>query len=240
MAKTVLITGSSRGIGAAIAELFHKNGYNVAINFNSSEKEARVLSQRLTGSLILKGDVSEENDVKEMVRKTVSHFGQIDILVNNAGISFSKLLQDISLAEWQKLFAVNVTGTFLMSKYVSEHMIKEHSGSIINISSIWGVSGAAMESCYSASKGAIISFTKALAKELGPSGIRVNCVAPGFIETDMNKNISPEDALAFADETPLGRIGTPLEVAKTVLFLASDDAAFITGQIIGCDGGAII
>ena len=240
MSKTVLITGSSRGIGAAIAELFYENGYNVAINYNKSEKEAKVLEEKLTGSLLLRGDVSLEEDVKKMVEQTVAHFGKIDVLINNAGISQTGLLQDVSLEEWEKLFSINVTGTFLMSKYAVKNMIANHSGKIINISSIWGISGASCESCYSASKGAVIAFTKALAKELGSSGITVNCVAPGFIDTDMNRNISSEDAQAFADETPLGRIGTPLEVAKTVLFLASDNASFITGQIIGCDGGAII
>ncbi len=240
MAKTVLITGSSRGIGAAIAELFYKNGYNVAINYNNSEKEAVELFERLPGSLLLKGDVSVQEDAEKMVEKTVSHFGSIDVLVNNAGISSFNLLCDITLNEWEKLFSVNVTGTFLMSKYAAKHMIRQHHGKIINISSIWGISGASCESCYSASKGAVIAFTKALAKELGPSGISVNCIAPGFIDTDMNKNISPEDTQAFANETALGRIGTPLEVAKAALFLASENADFITGQILGVDGGAII
>ncbi|MBE7054800.1 MAG: SDR family oxidoreductase [Ruminococcaceae bacterium] len=240
MSKTVFITGSSRGIGAAIAKLFYRNGYNVAINYNRSEEEASALSKLLAGSLLLKGDVSKEDDVKEMIAKTVSHFGSIDVLVNNAGISVVNLLTDTTLEEWERLFSINVTGTFLASKYAAAQMIKNHSGRIINISSIWGISGASMESCYSASKGAVIAFTKALAKELGPSGITVNCVAPGFIDTDMNSDVTPEDKRAFCEETPLGRIGTPEEVAKMVLFLASDNADFVTGQIIGCDGGAII
>lgn len=240
MTKTVFITGSSRGIGAAIARLFHKNGYNVAINYNHSEKEAKELAASLPGSLLLKGDVSKENDVIEMFEKTVSHFGEIDVLVNNAGISSVKLITDTTLEEWERLFSINVTGTFLASKYAAKHMIKNHLGKIINISSIWGVSGASMESCYSASKGAVIAFTKALAKELGPSGITVNCVAPGFIDTDMNSDVSADEKDAFCEETPLGRIGTPDEVAKAVLFLASDNADFITGQILGVDGGVII
>lgn len=240
MSKTVFITGSSRGIGAATAKLFYNNGYNVVINYNNSETEALKLQKELQGSLILKGNVSKEKDVSEMIAKTVSHFGSVDVLVNNAGISVVNLLTDTTLEEWETLFSVNVTGTFLASKYAAKEMIKNHSGKIINISSIWGVSGACMESCYSASKGAVIAFTKALAKELGPSGISVNCVAPGFIDTDMNNDVEEADRKAFCDETPLGRIGTPEEVAKTILFLASDNASFITGQIIGVDGGVII
>ncbi len=240
MSKTVFITGSSRGIGRAAAEVFYKSGYNVVINYNNSEKEALELSQKLSGSLLVKGDVSKEKDVSEMIEKAISHFGKIDVLINNAGISVVNLLEDTTLKEWERLFSVNVTGTFLASKYAAKHMIKNHSGKIINISSIWGVSGASCESCYSASKGAVIAFTKALAKELGPSGITVNCVAPGFIDTDMNSDISPEDTKAFCDDTPLGRIGTAQDVAKTLLFLASENADFITGQIISCDGGVII
>ena len=240
MAKTVLITGSSRGIGAAMAKLFYENGYNVAINYNNSEKEAKELCSSLPGSLLLKGDASNECDVRTMVENTIEHFGKIDVLINNAGISQTGLLQDISLSDWERLFSVNVTGTFLMSKYAAKNMIANHSGKIINISSIWGVSGASCESCYSASKGAVIAFTKALAKELGASNITVNCIAPGFIDTDMNKNISKEDTQTFCNETPLGRIGTPNEVAKAALFLASENADFITGQILGVDGGAII
>ncbi len=240
MAKTVLITGSSRGIGAAMAKLFCENGYNVAINYNNSEKEAKELCSLLPGSLLLKGDVSSEEDVKNMIEQTVTHFGKIDVLINNAGISQTGLLQDISLEEWEKHFSINVTGTFLMCKHAAKNMIANHNGKIINISSIWGISGASCESCYSASKGAVIVFTKALAKELGASNITVNCIAPGFIDTDMNKHISKEDTQTFANETPLGRIGTPLEVAKAALFLASGNADFITGQILGVDGGAII
>lgn len=240
MSKTVFITGSSRGIGAAAAQIFYKNGYNVVINYNNSESDALALAELLPGSLVLKGNVSNEKDVQTMFEKAIAHFGKIDVLINNAGVSVYSLVTDTPLTEWERLFSVNVTGTFLASKYAARHMISNHSGKIINVSSIWGVSGAACESCYSASKGAVIAFTKALAKELGPSGITVNCVAPGFIDTDMNSDISPDDTKSFCDETPLGRIGTAEEVAKTMLFLASDDAGFITGQVIGCDGGAII
>ncbi len=237
MTKTVFITGGARGIGRAVAECFCNNGYNVAINYNHSEKEALALKEMFPGMTLLQGDVSKESDVRRMIDGVVSQFGKIDVLVNNAGICFSSLVTDIELSDWERLFAVNVTGTFLCSKYAAKNMIQKHSGNIINISSIWGVGGASCESCYSASKGAVISFTKALAKELGPSGIRVNSVSPGFIDTDMNKNVSEEDTRAFADDTALCRIGSAQEVAKTVLFLASDEASFITGQILGCDGG---
>ena len=240
MSKTVFITGGSRGIGRAIAEIFYKNGYNVAINYNQSEEKAIELEKLLPGSIILKGDVSNENDVKGMIDKAIKHFGRIDVLVNNAGVSVVKLLTDTELSEWEKLFSVNVTGTFLASKYAAKHMIANHSGKIINISSIWGISGASCESCYSASKGAVIAFSKALAKELGPSGITVNCVSPGFINTDMNSDLSLEEVNSFCEDTPLGRAGEAEEVAETVLFLASDSADFITGQVIGVDGGVII
>ena len=216
MKKTVLITGASCGIGAEIARKFYNKGYNVAINYNRSEEKAKELSKELKGSIIIKGDVSCEKDVCDMVKAVVAAFGRIDVLVNNAGISSFNLLTDISGEEWDKIF------------------------SVINISSIWGISGASCESCYSASKGAVISFTKSLAKELGPSGICVNSVAPGFIDTDMNKNISIEDKEAFKDETPLLKIGNKADVANAVLFLASEEADFITGQILTVDGGVII
>lgn len=240
MSKTVFVSGGARGIGKAVAELFYEKGYNVAVNYNNSEEAALSMKEKMPGILILKGDVSIEDDVKRMFDSAIAHFGCIDVLVNNAGISVPSLVTDMSLADWEKTFGVNVTGTFLCSKYAAKNMVNNHSGVIINISSIWGVSGASMESCYSASKGAVIAFTKALAKELGPSGIRVNCVAPGYIDTDMNKDITEEDKNAFAEETPLGRIGTPEEVAQSVLFLASEESSFVTGQILGCDGGVIV
>lgn len=240
MKRTVFITGGARGIGAATARAFYKEGYNVAINYNKSEKEAKELAAELHGSIVVKGNVSCESDVERMTGKVLSHFGSIDVLVNNAGIAHNALVTETTVEDWENVFSVNVTGTFLASKHVLREMIKKHSGKIVNVSSMWGISGSSCESCYSASKGAVIAFTKALAKEVGPSGITVNCVAPGFIDTAMNKDISAKDRKAFADETPMGRTGTPEEVAKTILFLASDGADFITGQILGCDGGAII
>ena len=240
MAKTVLITGASQGIGVAAARLFYENGYSVIINYNQSEKEALMLEKELKGSLAVKCDVSNEEDVKEMVDIAIKKYGKIDVLINNAGISKQNLISDVSCEEWDKMFAVNVRGTFLVSKYVLSHMIRYKSGKIINVSSIWGVSGASCETCYSATKGAIISFTKALAKELGPSKITVNAVAPGFIDTKMNENLSEEDKAAFCEETPLGRIGTSEEVANTLLLLASEKASFITGQVLTVDGGVTV
>ncbi|MBR1969319.1 MAG: glucose 1-dehydrogenase [Clostridia bacterium] len=240
MKKTVLITGASCGIGAEIARKFYSKGYNVAINYNKSEEKAKSLLKELSGSIIVKGDVSCEKDALNLIDAVVNAFGRIDVLVNNAGISSFNLLTDISGEEWDKIFSVNVKGTFLVSKYAVKDMLRYHSGKIINIASIWGVCGASCESCYSASKGAIISFTKSLAKELGPSGICVNCVAPGFIDTDMNKNISEEDRAAFKNETPLLKIGKTTDVADTVFFLASEGSDFITGQVLTVDGGAII
>lgn len=240
MVKTVLITGASGGIGAEIARVFHKNGYNVALNFNRNEKKAEELQKELLGSIVLRGDVSVENDAKSIVEQTVKHFGKIDVLINNAGVSLLKLVTETTLEEWDRIFDINVKGTFLVTKYTVKDMLLRHNGKIINISSMWGISGASCESCYSASKGAVIAFTKALAKELGLSGITVNCIAPGFIDTAMNKDISKEAVQAFCEETPLGRIGNPVDVAKTTLFLASEAADFMTGQVLSVDGGAIL
>lgn len=240
MKKTVLITGASCGIGAEIARKFYYNGYNVAINYNKSEKKAQELLEELDGSIIIKGDVSCEKDAMYMIDTTISAFGRIDVLVNNAGVSSFGLVTDITEEEWDEIFSVNVKGTFFASKYAVKNMLSYHNGKIINISSIWGISGASCESCYSASKGAIISFTKSLAKELGPSGICVNCVAPGFIDTDMNANISLDDKEAFKEETPLLKIGSTKDVANAVFFLASDEADFITGQVLSVDGGVSI
>lgn len=240
MNKTVFITGGSRGIGAAAVRLFHSRGYRTAFSFKDSADKAEQLKAELCGVFPVRGDVSSEDDVKRMISEVTSHFGKIDILVNNAGISSFGLVTDITSAEWKKIFDVNVYGTFLAVKYVLPQMISRKCGKIINISSMWGRCGASCESCYSASKGAVIAFTKSLAKELGPSGINVNCVAPGFIDTDMNKNIAPEDAASFCAETPLERLGSTEEAAESIFFLASERADFITGQIISPDGGAVI
>lgn len=240
MGKTVLVTGASRGIGEAVARLFYENGYNVIINYNSSENAAKKLCEELPGSIAIRADVSNEDNVKNMILTSLNHFGKIDVLVNNAGIAGANLVTDITEQEWQRIFDVNVKGTFFVTKHTLPDMINRKKGKIINVSSMWGITGASCESCYSASKGAIIAFTKSLAKELGCSGINVNCVAPGFIDTEMNSNISEEDRVAFCDELPLGRMGTAYEVAQAILFLASDGADYITGQVLSPDGGAVI
>ena len=192
------------------------------------------------GASIICADVSQKSDVELMFSQIQNEFGGVDILVNNAGIAQAKLFTDITEEEWDKMFSVNVKGIFNCTKAALPYMIHKKSGKIINISSIWGITGASCEVHYSASKAAVIGLTKALAKELGPSGITVNCVAPGVVETDMCALLSPEDISALKDETPLGCIGTPDDIAKTVLFLASGGGDFLTGQVISPNGGMVI
>lgn len=243
MSKTALITGASKGIGAAVARLFAQKGYNVIIGYNHSEDLSLALKNELISggfnAEALQVDVSSSASVKKFVAEAAGIFGDIDVLVNNAGIAQSRLLSDITDEDWKKMIATNLSGTFYCCRQVLPYFLKKQCGCIINISSIWGETGASMEVHYSASKAGIIGFTKALAKELGPSNIRVNCVAPGVIDTDMNKNLTDEDLNQLADETPLCRIGKPEEVAKAVYFLAND-GNFITGQILGVNGGIVI
>lgn len=237
--KNVLITGGSRGIGKACIYEFTKAGYRVFLNYNSSKKEAEEIAGK-TGAVLVKADVSNAAQINAMADFIHENYGGIDVIVNNAGISRQKLFCDISEEEWDRMFNVNMKGMFLVTKAFLHDMIAKKSGKIINVSSMWGVTGGSCEVHYSASKAAVIGFTKALAKELGPSGIRVNCVAPGVINTEMNSHLSKEDIESLCDETPLERIGTPEETAKTILFLASEDSSFITGQVINVDGGMVI
>ena len=240
MNKTVLITGASRGIGACAARAFAAEGYKVAVNYFKSEKEAVRLADEI-GGIAVKADVSDPEQADKLVKKTLENFGHIDVLVNNAAIALTqKVLSDVDADEWDRIFAVNVRGVFNCTKAALDSMLTRHSGKIINISSIWGITGGSCEVAYSASKAAVIGFTKALAKETAPSGITVNCIAPGVVKTDMNAHLSDEDYAALAKETPLGRIGTPQDIAGTMLFLASSAADFITGQVIGTDGGISI
>ncbi len=244
MAKTVIITGSSQGIGAACAVEFAQKGYNVVINYNNSETLAKNLCDGLhrggARCIAVGADVTYSGEVENLIKKTVAAFGGIDVLVNNAGIAGQQLVQDISDREWNRIIGVNLTGTFNVTRAVVPYMLSKKEGSIVNISSMWGQVGASMESAYSAAKAGVIGFTKALAKELGPSGIRVNCVCPGVVETRMNRNLTLETIEQLSNETPLGRLGTPQEVASAVRFLADDTAAFITGQILGVNGGIVI
>lgn len=243
--KTVFISGAAKGIGEACAKAFAKEGYNVIINYLHSEEKALALSKELErtykiSTLCLKGDVSDYNGTQQMFSKAYETFSDIDILVNNAGISLIKLFSDTSKDEWDKIIVTNLTSLYNTCSAVIPHMVRNHKGCIINISSMWGQVGASCEVAYSASKAGVIGFTKALAKELAPSDIRVNCIAPGVIMTDMLNECDGETIKQLKEETPLGTLGQPEDVANAVMFLSSDKASFITGQIIGVNGGMII
>ncbi len=237
--KTVLITGGSRGIGRAMVELFSKEGYNVAFTYKSSVEDAERLAD-CTGALAIRADSECEADILSAVAAAEGKFGGIDILVNNAAVSSFSLMTDLSLSEWNRVMSTSVTGAFLYSKAVLSKMINKKWGRIINIASMWGLVGASCEVHYSTAKAALIGFTKALAKEIGPSGITVNAIAPGVIATDMNKSLSEDDLAALSDETPVGRIGEPSEIARAALFLAADEASFITGEIMNVSGGFVV
>ena len=237
MGKTALITGASRGIGAATARILAREGWRVAVNYCRSKTEAEALAASLPEAAALPGDVSDAAQAEELVRRTEALLGPVELLVNNAGIALQQLFTDTTEEEWDRLFAVDVKGIFLMSRAVLPGMIRRHSGSIVNVSSIWGLTGASCEACYSAAKAAVIGLTKALAKEVGPSGIRVNCVAPGVIHTEMNDVLSPDTLSALAEDTPLGVLGEPEDVGEAIAFLASEKARFITGQTLSPTGG---
>lgn len=237
--KNVLITGASRGIGESCVYEFSKKGFRVFLNYNKNEEKALKISKK-TGAVPIKCDISNSDEVCKMSEFIHKNYGDISVIVNNAGISQIKLFSDISENDWDNMFNVNIKGMFLVTKAFLKDMINNKYGKIINISSMWGVTGGSCEVHYSASKAAVIGFTKALAKEVGPSLINVNCIAPGVINTDMNSELNDEDIKQLCEETPLNRIGKPEEVAKLAYFLASDDASFITGQIIGQNGGIVI
>ncbi len=244
MKETVLITGASRGIGRATAELFAQNGHPVIINYNHSRESAMALACSINTSggraIAIQADVSDRAQVERMFDEIQMEFGGVDILVNNAAVARQNLFTDIQYFEWRETFATNVDGMFHCTQLALKNMLHNHSGCIVNISSMWGQVGASCEVLYSATKAAVIGMTKALAKELGPSGIRVNCVAPGVIDTDMNSALSAEDMEMLREETPLMRIGSPQDVANAIYYLSSDNASFITGQIICPNGGYII
>lgn len=239
--KTVVISGASGGIGIAISKAFYNEGYNIVLLYNKNKKaleeEFSLNDKRV---LMLKGDLSKERDVLKIKEKVYSSFNSVDIIVNNAGISLVKFFDETTCEEWDNVFDVNVKSAFMLTKAFLPEMINKKRGNIINISSMWGISGASMEVCYSASKAALIGMSKALAKEVGPSGINVNVIAPGVIDTKMNNHLSKEDMESLIEETPINRIGTPEDVANAVLFLCDKKASFITGEVISVDGGFIL
>lgn len=241
MGKVALITGASRGIGRQIARDFAADGYGVILNYAKSQKAALELQEELGScALAIQADVADEKAVAAMMAKAKDRFGSIDVLINNAGVSSFGLLGDYSGEQWRAMFDVNVHGAFYCIREILPGMLAKKSGVILNISSMWGEIGASCEVCYSATKAALIGLTKALAKEVGPSGIRVNCIAPGVIDTDMNAHLSGEDLQSLCQETPLGRLGTAADVSALALFLASPKAGFITGQVLSANGGLVV
>lgn len=230
---TTIITGGSRGIGAAAVELFAKRGDRVFFLYEKEHEAAREVAAR-TGATAICCDVADERAVKE----AFSQIGDADILVNNAGICYYGLMSQMTEAQWDRIFDVNVKGIFHCVNAATPFFLQKHRGCIINVSSMWGRVGASCEAAYSATKGAVIALTKALAKELGPSGIRVNAVAPGVILTDMCANVEPEILEEMAQDAPVGRNGTPMDVARAMAYLANAD--FVTGHILSVDGGYVI
>ena len=237
--QTVLITGGSRGIGEAMVRLFSEKGWRVAFTYLASEDKAMALS-RETGALALRCDAGSEAETAAMAETVTARFSHLDALVCNAGTSYTGLLQDMTVAQWDHLFAVHVRGAFLATRAFLPGMISRQSGSILYLSSMWGQVGASCEAAYSACKASLIGLGKALAKEAGPSNVRVNVLCPGVIQTDMLREYSKEDLQSLSDDTPLCRLGTPEDVAKAAYFLSSPEASFITGQCLGVNGGFVI
>ncbi len=237
--KTALITGGTKGIGKAIALAFMQQGYEVVINYDSDEETALATQEEFNilgyCPILLRADVSDEMQVRAMFREFFGIYDRLDVLVNNAGVSLIRVIQDTSSADWDRIFAVNVKGVYHCCRLVADKMIGCGGGCIINIGSVWGEVGASCEAAYSASKGAVMSFTKALAKELAPSKVRVNCVSPGVIDTGMNSHLTGDEMEQLIDGIPLGRIGYPEDVAKACVYLA--DADYVTGEVLSVGGG---
>lgn len=241
MEKTVLITGGSRGIGAACVEAFAAAGCRVVFSYLHSQEQAAALCARWEGRVMaVQADVADRDQVAALFRQAEQAFGPVEVLVNNAGIAQQKLFTDITPAEWRRMLAVHLDGPFYCCQAALPAMIRAKWGRIINISSMWGQVGGSCEVHYSAAKAGLIGLTKALAQEEGPSGVTVNCIAPGVVETDMMAGFSAADKQALAEETPLCRLGRPEEVAAAAVFLAGDQAAFITGQVLGVNGGLVV
>lgn len=235
----ILITGGSRGIGAEAVRQFTAAGHNVVFTYFKSETDADLLRQE-TGAVPVRCDVKHPDSVKIAVDKAVSVLGRIDVLICNAAIADYNLITDIEISRWEEVISTDLSGVFYCVRCVLPAMISRKEGCIITVGSMWGETGASCEAAYSAAKAGVIGLTKALAKEVGPSGIRVNCVSPGMIDTDMNASVSKDAVDMIVDETPLCRMGAPADVVNTMMFLASDDAAFITGQVISVNGGLVI
>lgn len=244
MEKIALVTGASRGIGRAVAAELARRGWAVCIGYRVRQDKAEELAAELAAEgcrvMTCQADVSQQEQVEAMVHRVEQTFGAVSLLVNNAGIAGQSLFQELTDERWHEFFSVNVDGAFYASRAVLPAMLHAHEGCIVNISSIWGQRGASCEVAYSATKAALIGMTRSLAAELAPSHIRVNCVAPGVIQTDMLDELPPELLPQLAEQTPMGRLGTPADIAAAVAFLASPEADFITGQVLTCDGGFIL
>lgn len=244
MAKVALITGASRGIGRAEAKRFAQEGYQVIANYHHAKEQVMELAQEMAQQgysvIPMQADVSDPMQVEQMVEEVLRQFHHIDVLVCNAGIAKQGLLTDFTPESWREIMAVNLDSVFYCCRAVLPDMIRRQSGCIITTSSMWGITGASCEVPYSTSKAAIIGLTKALAKEVGSSGIRVNCIAPGVIDTEMNGNLTPEVMEELREETPLCQIGTAEQVAACAAFLAGEDASFVTGQVLSANGGFVI
>ena len=242
MEKVAIVTGGSRGIGRAIVESLARKGIKVIANYNKSEEKANELKEKLAKENIIidifKADVSKRADVKEMIDYVISKYGKIDILINNAGISQEKMFQDITDEDWDEIIKVNLYSVFCVTQEVIKNMLKNKEGCIINISSIYGLTGGSCEVHYSASKAGIDGLTKGLAKEVGPSNIRINSIAPGAIDTDMNKDVTEEEWKQIEYETPLNKRGKPEDIARCAAWLVDDE--FTTGQVISPNGGLVI